>query len=168
MDAQAPRFAIDADPAIDPRDPALGLPAACFTCGTCSAGCPVAAERPEYSPRRFLRLALLGLGGRAAEDPALWLCTGCDTCVERCPQGVDPVEVIAALRNAASRRGRAHTSYKVQVKEVLGSGRIYPIDEFENENRQDLGLPPLTEDPLGGEAAFWKSRLARAIGEENL
>jgi len=146
-------------PDFDPLAARDGLPSACYTCGTCTAGCPVAAERPDFSPRRFVRLAALGLGSEAAGDASVWLCPGCDTCVERCPQGVDPVEVVTALRNLAARRGLAHQSYRLQLESILASGRIYPIDEFENDNRRDLGLPPLAEDPFGPEAAFWKGRL---------
>lgn len=129
----------------------------CYQCATCSAGCPVASVRPEFSPRRLLRAAALGVEG-VLSDPALWLCAGCHACVERCPQGVDVADALAWLRQQARAAGKLHPAYRRQAEAVARHGRLYPVDDFENENRADLGLPPLATDLPG-------ARRAAALGE---
>ena len=75
---------------------------ACYQCGKCSAGCPV-AEEMEVLPSQVIRLLQLGV-----EDIRLrktvWLCASCLTCTSRCPRGVDLSRVMAALREIILRR----------------------------------------------------------------
>jgi len=33
----------------------------CFTCGTCTAACPVAEVHEDYDPRRIIRMCILGM-----------------------------------------------------------------------------------------------------------
>ena len=137
-----------------------GIPQACFSCGTCSAGCPVTERRPGFTPRRLIRLAALKLSSHAVDDPSLWLCADCHLCSQRCPQGVDIPHAILALRNLAARKGYLHPSYLAQLAQVAATGRVYEVDEFENENRESLGLPPLSERPLEAENSYWDAVFA--------
>jgi heterodisulfide reductase subunit C len=43
---------------------------ACFSCGTCTAGCPIHEAYPEYDPRRVARMVNLGM--RSTLDLADW------------------------------------------------------------------------------------------------
>ncbi|MFQ6076878.1 MAG: 4Fe-4S dicluster domain-containing protein [Candidatus Bathyarchaeia archaeon] len=113
----------------------------CFQCGTCTADCPVGQRVDEFRPRQIARLAVLGLKERLFSGDTLWLCAGCYTCHERCPQDVRPTEVIAALRVLAVREGYIHPSLRKLVDSMEKNGYIYEITEFENEMREDMGLP---------------------------
>ena len=42
---------------------------ACFSCGTCTAGCPIHAVYPEHDPRKIARMANLGTRKRALSSP---------------------------------------------------------------------------------------------------
>ena len=33
----------------------------CFSCGTCTAGCPVREVTDRYNPRKIIRMAILGM-----------------------------------------------------------------------------------------------------------
>ncbi len=79
----------------------------CFSCGTCTASCPVAEIDENFNPRLFIRQALLGMRKELLSSPELWYCTQCYTCYARCPQDVRFTDVMAVLRNMAIEEGYA-------------------------------------------------------------
>jgi len=80
---------------------------ACYQCGKCSAGCPM-AEHMDVLPNQIIRLAQLGMQERLLASSAIWTCVSCMTCNTRCPKGVHIAEVIESLRDMAMRNGRRH------------------------------------------------------------
>ena len=76
--------------------------AACYQCGKCSAGCPMAEEMP-LKPHLMLRLMQLDQRERLFEDASPWLCLTCETCTARCPNEVDPARLIDGLRELVYR-----------------------------------------------------------------
>lgn len=115
----------------------------CFQCGTCTATCPVSRFNEAYNPRLILRAAALGLTKRVLPSDLIWLCATCYSCTERCPRGVRPTEVIRAIRNLAIRKGHVNPFYKLQANAIVNFGRIFEDEEFINEMRDDMGLPPV-------------------------
>lgn len=115
----------------------------CFQCGTCTATCPIRRFDKTYNPRLILRETLLGLRKKVLSTDAIWLCAACYSCTERCPRGVRPAEVIRAVRNLAVREGHVHPFYKMQGSAIATFGRIFKEDEFINEMRAGIGLPPI-------------------------
>jgi Fe-S oxidoreductase len=67
----------------------------CYQCGTCETVCPWNRVR-EFPVRRIVSEARLGVVPFESEE--LWLCTTCGSCVQRCPRGVEIVDVMRALR----------------------------------------------------------------------
>jgi heterodisulfide reductase subunit C2 len=87
---------------------------ACYQCGKCTAGCPLAAEM-DHAPHQILRLLQLDLPGTDDEvlaSAAIWLCVTCETCVSRCPQEVDLPRIMDRLREESRARGLAHPKAK--------------------------------------------------------
>ncbi|MHB0869447.1 MAG: 4Fe-4S dicluster domain-containing protein [Chloroflexota bacterium] len=78
--------------------------AGCYRCLQCSAGCPM-AEAMDYPPDRLIRMIQLGLKEEALESRAIWLCTSCLTCADRCPNGIDVPAVVDVLRQMATVEG---------------------------------------------------------------
>jgi heterodisulfide reductase subunit C len=115
----------------------------CFSCGVCSARCPIEKIEPEYNPRRIIRMILLGMEEELLKEEFLWHCSTCYTCLESCPQKVDFTEVVFALRNLASRKGLAPPGMGA-ARNLLGQqGRMYEVGDFENEKRKEMGLPEI-------------------------
>ena len=121
----------------------------CFSCGTCTAGCPVREVTDRYNPRKIIRMALLGMKKEVLSSQFIWLCSSCYTCFERCPQDVKIPELMNALKNIAVREGYLPPAMKIQLDLLSSFGRLLEITDFENEKRKESNLPPVqgkTED----------------------
>lgn len=73
---------------------------ACFSCGTCSATCPMSQTDGTF-PRRIIRYAQLGMKDSLLSSKELWACYQCGECAETCPTKADPSEFMAATRRYA-------------------------------------------------------------------
>lgn len=113
----------------------------CFSCGTCTAGCPVREITDRYNPRKIIRMALLGMKKEVLSSQFIWLCSSCYTCYERCPQDVRIPELMNAIKNIAAREGYLPSAMKIQIDLLSSFGRLLEITEFENEKRKEFGLP---------------------------
>ena len=76
---------------------------ACYSCGACSAVCPLSKDETSF-PRKMIRYAMLGLEGRILSAPEPWLCYYCGECSKTCPREADPGSLMMALRRYAIRR----------------------------------------------------------------
>jgi len=113
----------------------------CFQCGVCTASCPVREVEASFSPRRIMKLAKMGLKRQVFASDTIWLCSMCFMCLERCPQDVRPPDVMTVLRNMAAREGAAPPNLCKLLDVLRQNGRVYPVDDFTNEERADRGLP---------------------------
>ena len=68
---------------------------ACLNCGLCSSGCP-ASGLESMDPRRFIRMAMLGMNEELSNSPWIWTCTQCKRCMYICPMSID-VSVLVGL-----------------------------------------------------------------------
>jgi len=135
-DQLVPRFKYDV--AAEPGGEHIKL---CFACGICTASCPIREMDDRYNPRRIIRMVLLGMKDRVLTNDFIWFCSSCYACTERCPQGVHFTEVMNAIKNIAVKEGHIHPSFVTQVDLIKKSGRLYEIDDFDNNKRASLGLP---------------------------
>ncbi len=90
----------------------------CFTCGTCTASCPVAEVHDEYDPRKIIRMTILGMREEVLSSDILWMCSRCYTCHALCPQNVKFTDVIAILREMAIKEGYAPKERYEEAREL--------------------------------------------------
>ncbi len=83
--------------------------AKCLSCGTCSSTCQVFSVNPAYNPRKLIQKAVLGLRDDVLRSDMLWICSRCNSCIEKCPKGIKPGDIILALRHIALREGLVDT-----------------------------------------------------------
>lgn len=114
----------------------------CFQCGTCGGGCP-SGRRTPYKVRQIVRKCLLGLKEDVISDPALWMCTTCYTCQERCPRSVEIVEIIKMARNQAAHAGYMADAHKATGSFVIKTGHGVPINDATKSLRKSIGLDEL-------------------------
>jgi len=102
----------------------------CYQCRKCSNGCPLTFAM-DLPPDRVIRLALLEREEELLGCRTIWVCSSCETCTTRCPNGIDIAEVMDWLKERAVARGRAvpepevrdfHTAFLQAVK--WGGGRL--------------------------------------------
>ena len=84
----------------------------CLTCGACSSGCP-ATGLEDMDPRKFLRMAALGMDKEILSTPWVWMCTMCQRCIYVCPMQIDIPQLVYNARAAWPREERP--------KGILGS-----------------------------------------------
>ncbi len=73
---------------------------ACFSCGNCTAICPLSDNDGTF-PRRMIRYAQVGMKDALLSSKELWTCYHCGKCSDSCPQQADPAEYMAAARRYA-------------------------------------------------------------------
>jgi ferredoxin len=84
----------------------------CLTCGACSSGCP-ATGLENMDPRKFLRMAALGMDEEILSTPWVWMCTMCQRCIYVCPMKIDIPQLVYNARASWPREERP--------KGILGS-----------------------------------------------
>jgi Fe-S oxidoreductase len=82
------------------------------TCGACSSGCP-ATGLEGMDPRKFLRMAALGLDEGIFKSDWPWMCTMCQRCIYVCPMQIDFPQLVYNARALRTREERP--------KSILGS-----------------------------------------------
>ncbi len=103
---------------------------ACYQCRKCSSGCPLTFAM-DLLPDQVIRLSLLGQEEQVLGCTTIWVCSSCETCTTRCPNGIDIAGVMDWLKETALKRGvalpqpavtRFHQTFLRSVR--LGGGRL--------------------------------------------
>jgi ferredoxin len=77
----------------------------CLTCGACSSGCP-ATGLEGMDPRKFLRMAALGMDEELLKSEWAWMCTMCQRCIYVCPMKIDIPQLVFNVRKSRPRDER--------------------------------------------------------------
>ncbi len=78
---------------------------ACLTCGACASGCP-ATGLEDMDPKKFLRMAALGMDEQVTSTPWVWMCTMCRRCIHVCPMEIDIPQLVYYARQSWPREKR--------------------------------------------------------------
>jgi heterodisulfide reductase subunit C len=140
------------------------IPNLCVHCSVCSATCP-AVEFMDHSPRMLLAMINAGMKDEVLASNTFWTCSSCFACSERCPQGIQPAQIMYALK----RYSLWHSRYKEGligpdfsrrfVKTILKNGKSYepgyaPAFMWEN------GVPGAIREAARWAKPFFKGRLS--------
>ncbi|SFM64377.1 4Fe-4S dicluster domain-containing protein [Thermodesulforhabdus norvegica] len=103
----------------------------CYQCRKCTAGCPLAFAM-DVPPDRIIRLVVLGLEEKVLKSRALWICSSCQTCTTRCPNGIDIAGIIDELKHLAAELEAVHPEcgdlyafHRFFLDDAVSRGRIY-------------------------------------------
>ena len=77
----------------------------CLTCGACSSGCP-ATGIGGMDPRKFLRMAALGMDEEILKSEWVWWCSMCQRCIYVCPMKIDIPQLVFNARATWPREER--------------------------------------------------------------
>jgi len=142
---------------------------ACYQCGKCTAGCPV-AHLMDLMPNQVVRLVQLGKLDKAMGCEGIWHCVSCQTCTTRCPQSVDCAGIMDVLRQmsfeqdkAAPALGRVIVFQKAFLDSVRRNGRVNEVELtgfFKTEAFfKDFNIPLLMKDALLAPQLFRRGKL---------
>jgi len=94
----------------------------CFSCGTCTATCPIQWIEENYNPRRIIKMVMLDMKEQVLSSPFIWLCSACDICYRRCPQDIRISDLMKAIREVAIQEGYEPVRIVAQVDERTCAG----------------------------------------------
>ncbi|MDI6725532.1 MAG: (Fe-S)-binding protein [Smithellaceae bacterium] len=120
----------------------------CYQCGTCSGTCPW-TPISEFNIRKLVRMSQLGLEG--IED-LMWSCSTCKFCVDRCPRGVEIIDLVTTVRNVYAGGGLLPQTLRVLVGSLSSRGNPWSGDP-EKRNDWAAGRYPLYAE--GTEYLLW-------------
>lgn len=115
----------------------------CMQCGTCTGSCP-SGRHTGLNTRKIIRDARKNKAAVLSDD-ALWLCTTCYTCQERCPRGIPITDALLELRRLAVKEGFILPEHRSVSEMVMECGHAVPLDEETKKKREELGLDPIPE-----------------------
>ncbi|MDP2920406.1 MAG: 4Fe-4S dicluster domain-containing protein [Dehalococcoidia bacterium] len=139
----------------------------CYQCNACSSGCP-SAYQMDYPPHQLLRMVQLGLKDRVLNSNTFWICLSCETCATRCPNDIEIVLVMDALREAALKESRQSTTrlplfHSTFLGQVKLFGRVYElglIGLYTVFSGNILKLKSLMHDAMLGVKMFTRGKLS--------
>lgn len=79
----------------------------CYSCGTCTASCPVSEIDPNYAPSKLIRLILWGMKEEVLSSSLIWMCALCYNCSFNCPQDVRFADAMRVIREISVEEGFA-------------------------------------------------------------
>ena len=118
----------------------------CYQCGLCTGICPWNLVR-SFVVRRIMHEAQIGATDFGSED--VWTCVTCRACVQRCPRGVEIIDVMRAVRRAVASLGVGVVpdALRISVKNIAGVGN--PLGEAQ-EKRNDWAKDLKVKDFVSG------------------
>ncbi len=93
-------------------------PRKCMRCGKCSGTCP-AYDQMEYHPHQFVNMVETGKIEKLLASDSFYACLSCFACVERCPRGVEPANIVEAVRLWKIRQQDQNHLHPEQIPELL-------------------------------------------------
>jgi len=104
----------------------------CYQCRKCAAGCPVSYAM-DYKPAQIIHAIRLGMDEIVFKSKTVWLCASCETCTTRCPQDLDVMKVMDAVKIIATRRGvkpaipQVASFNRAALANIKKCGRMYEL-----------------------------------------
>ncbi len=98
---------------------------ACIQCGRCSAGCPVSLTGALNIRQLIGKITVYRDPAPVFEQPELWDCTTCSVCTLRCPRGLEPHELIIAIRSMLTEAGNIPAAARDALEATLKQGNPY-------------------------------------------
>jgi heterodisulfide reductase subunit C len=110
----------------------------CLQCGNCTGVCPVSLKT-ENKVRNIIKMCQMGLKNKVLSTP--WVCATCYRCFEHCPSGMNPAELIVALRHIVVRELGPPPFVVATAQNVANLGQSVEVSGKIIEIRREMELP---------------------------
>jgi heterodisulfide reductase subunit C len=114
----------------------------CMQCGICSASCP-SGRHTSLNIRKIVKRAAKTTD--ILSDEQLWMCTTCYNCQERCPRGIEIVDILLDIRAISANHGKILPEHRKVCEMLLEYGHAVPIDDENKMKRTSIGLEEVPE-----------------------
>lgn len=118
----------------------------CYQCGLCTGVCPWNMVS-SLMVRRMMHQAQLGLVD--FEDESWWTCVTCGACVQRCPRGVEIIDVMRSSRRISAGLGVGYVPDPLKLTMTNISAVGNPMGEGEEKRvdwTKDLNIKSFTPE----------------------
>lgn len=110
----------------------------CLQCGNCTGVCPV-SMKTENKVRNIIKMCQMGLKNKVLSTP--WVCATCYRCFEHCPSGMNPAELIVALRHIVVRELGPPPFVVATAQNLANLGQSVEVSGKIIEIRREMELP---------------------------
>ena len=90
----------------------------CYSCGVCTAACPVSQINKDFNPRQIIRMILMGYKKEVLTSDLIWYCILCERCFANCPQKVNFAHIIKALREMSVKEGYTNSKLPEAILDI--------------------------------------------------
>lgn len=119
----------------------------CYHCGKCETVCPWNKVR-QFMVRKINHQSQLGVVPFESED--IWLCVTCGRCGQRCPRGVETIDIMRAIRRLLVPDGvvpASLPSLRSTMTSLASVGNPWGQEPNDRANwAKDLNVPEFTEE----------------------
>jgi heterodisulfide reductase subunit C len=104
----------------------------CYQCKKCTVGCPMSYAM-DWTPTQLIHAIRLNLQELVFTSKTMWLCASCETCTNRCPQGLDIAKIMDVVKILALRQGIAPplpevlSFYRAALRNIKIFGRMHEL-----------------------------------------
>jgi len=115
----------------------------CYQCALCDTVCPWNLVK-TFQVRALVRQTQFGLSEMGEE---IWQCATCKNCVDRCPRGVQIIDIVVGLRRISSEYSILPQSIRSVRASLSEEGNPWSGKREERENwSEGLSIKTFTED----------------------
>jgi len=91
----------------------------------------------------MVETVILGRYDEILSSDLVWLCTSCQSCLERCPQRIEVSELLIELRNLAAEKGKIPKLLLERAERIAETGQSTPVSRAGLIWREKLNLSPI-------------------------
>ena len=152
-----------ADKARLAQDFDVALLGKCDSCQACKDDCPVCKVDPTFDPCETIGRLLDGDIEDVLDDPNIWKCLECYTCLELCHSEIGMAEMFRKLKELSLANGTGPESVPAQLQDVHGHR---PLGKPKEGARKKLGLEPLPASGASDEDSWHATPSMRCVRQK--
>ena len=122
----------------------------CYSCGSCTATCPISEIDESFNPRLIIKKSLLGHKKEVLDNDDLWKCIQCRRCVAHCPQNVKFADIMRVLRDISIEVGYYPKSLKEKIDKLDKAVYQYRLDIVSDHLKKDEDILDKIETMVSG------------------